>query len=123
MTMAYDFTSQDGLAHSNDSSFIDSWNKIAQQRKQDNERWLHQMRALGATIVTPDDGNVDRKLHKVAPPDYALLHLVTREGSLIALGSLHEWRLVRCIKVERTWVTNNPLYCFDPQPIKSFPEE
>lgn len=68
----------------------------------------------GATIVTPDDGWVDRTQHSVSPPHYASCNAPTPIGGLIALGTYRRWRLVRVLRIELSWYHGYPSYFFDP---------
>jgi hypothetical protein len=108
----------DGLARSNGSAagdtFIAAYNSAWREQRAREECWVASMLHAGATIVTPDDGWVNRREHSVLPPHYARYHIRTPIGGLIALGQPRRWRLVRVIRTEPFWFDNSLYYYFDP---------
>lgn len=93
--MAYDFVSEDGLARSNDGSFVANWNATGQRQRIEREHWCRDMRTIGARAVAPDDGWIDRQRNELSIADYADVRSVLRQGDLVALGGPGKWRLVR----------------------------
>jgi hypothetical protein len=112
--MAYHFVSEDRLARSNDLSFIGLWNDIGRRQRSAQDAWCAEMVAKGAKIVMADDGWVNRKRHTASPPSYAFRIRKAVAGDLIALGSPENWRIVRVTGVDSGWLTQEPIYSFDP---------
>lgn len=119
--MAYDFTSIDGLCHSDDASFITTYNSIFAKQQSARSQWVSQMRQLGALMIAPDDGWVDRENHTVLPSHYVDLSPGSKlvVGSLIALGGPDAWRVVRCTAIDPPILVDVKKYHFDPDPVYS----
>lgn len=91
--MAYDYTSEDGLARSNDDGLILAWNQIGRMQAVDNDRWVAQLRAQGVKGAHPDDGWVDR-VTNVVQFAYPRFDDGVEVGDRIALGTPKSYRLV-----------------------------
>ena len=93
--MAYDLVSEDGLASSNDPSFINLWNDLGRRQRAEREMWARDMVILGAKAVMADDGWVKRDRNELSIPDYADVRATLVHFDIVALGGPGKWRLVR----------------------------
>lgn len=98
-----------------DPQFEALWAEAGSEIAAERQLWVAEMRALGATVVMPDDGWVDRAENWLSVPDYADFALPAYPGDLIALGGPHSWRLVKVTDVLPVAPFSGwPKYRFDP---------
>lgn len=98
--MSYKYRSEDGLAQSNNSTFIDSWNNIGKQYKAEEKEWIDKLNVIGIMASHPDDGWVDRTNNSVQFV-YPHFNHGPKVGDKIALGNPSQYRVVKIKKVNK----------------------
>jgi len=110
--MGYLFERQDGHCKSNNMEHVSLWNQIATERKENELKWIEELRAQGIKAAHPDDGWVDRKINKVSFC-YPQFNDGVFIGDIIALGTYEEWRLVK-VTEQRGTLINSQVFMFEP---------
>lgn len=109
--MSYLFESQDGHCKSNNMEHVSLWNQIVTERKENELKWIEELRLQGVKAAHPDDGWVERDINQVTLC-YPEFNDGVSVGDIIALGSYDKWRLVKVIE-EREPLLDSQVLMFE----------
>jgi hypothetical protein len=110
--MGYLFESQDGHCKSNNMEHVTLWNQIVKERKENELKWIEELRAQGVKASHPDDGWVKRDINQVTLC-YPEFNDGVSIGDIIALGTYEQCRLVKVIE-EREPLLDSQVLMFEP---------